>query len=231
MVYPAVNSFTAFEPGTVAPPLTKMNNFVSYDSDYSPPPRYVEQQPDSLHASQRLMDSFMSTESKVQSAQQNSLFHSPQSSLSSHDDHHHPHTVGISVGIHSYATTPSRKRPREDEDRKSLFMASVTLRPEHYRAVTPSESPTAFSYPAVPLTFAERKRLSDTLFHFSRVMICVLKCHRRFHHVVPSLSLNGDLPFCLFAFFSPRFIDRSRVYGDHLCCHWHALVLGSEGGR
>jgi len=33
MVYPAVNSYTAAEPGEIAPALTKMNNFVSYDSD------------------------------------------------------------------------------------------------------------------------------------------------------------------------------------------------------
>ena len=68
-------------------------------------------------------------------------------------------------------------------------MASVALRPEHYRAVTPSvkdngeaeqedeslsslsspsSSSNAYNYPAIPLTFAERKRLSDTLFFLSK---------------------------------------------------------------
>lgn len=33
-VHPAVNSFTAHEPGALAAPLSDVNNFVSYDSDY-----------------------------------------------------------------------------------------------------------------------------------------------------------------------------------------------------
>ena len=170
MVYPACNAFTAFEPGTVAPPLTKMNNFVSYDSDYSAPPRYVEHstEPTPTTHTQNLTNSFMSMESHGQTTpHQQNLFNSPQSSLSSHDEHHHQHHP-VSTTPASQAST-SRKRRREEEERKSVFVASVTLKPEHYRAVTPSEeSPSAFCYPAVPLTFAERKRLSDTLFHFSK---------------------------------------------------------------
>ena len=87
----------------------------------------------------------------------------------------------------------------------AAFAPSVTLRPEHYRAVTPfrgeepgsatststsgsggggdtsasaatavgggsSKNSTAgsYQYPAVPLTFGERKRLSDTLFYLSK---------------------------------------------------------------
>lgn len=189
MVYPAVNSFTAFEPGTVAPPLTKMNNFVSYDSDYSGPPRFEESQQNQKqhhqqiqqqeqHQPQRLMESFMSAESHLQP--QNSLFHSPQSSLSSHEENpqhqHQDQHQNQDQYLHANDAQPasealqsSRKRPREEEqERKSLFVASVTLRPEHYRAVTPSDTPSAYCYPAVPLTFAERKRLSDTLFHLSK---------------------------------------------------------------
>ena len=168
MVYPAVNSFTAFEPGTVAPPLTKMNNFVSYDSDYSATPRTEEHPSDPHPQTQRLMDSFTSAESGARPVHQHSLFYSPQSSLSSHEDNHQHYPSALSTP--GSQSTLTRKRPREEEDRKSLFVASVTLRPEHYRAVTPSDSPLAFSYPAVPLTFAERKRLSDTLFHLSKEM-------------------------------------------------------------
>jgi len=54
-----------------------------------------------------------------------------------------------------------------------VFVAAVHLRNEQYRAVDPSKdsalsSSTAFQYPTIPLTFAERKRLSDTLFHLSK---------------------------------------------------------------
>ena len=84
MVYPAINSFTAPEPGSIAPPLSKMNNFVSYDSE-----------------------------------------------------------------------------------------GDVT--PEHYRSITRSHSQTnphsdqgLYQYPPIPLTFQERKNLSDTLFVLSK---------------------------------------------------------------
>ena len=181
MVYPAVNSFTAFEPGTVAPPLTKMNNFVSYDSDYSANAHMYTEDP---HDPNRLMESFMSTETQQQHQSSASPFHSPQSSLSSNDEHHVTHHTLLSS--HATSNNHTRKRTREpqsqgaaatrprkatapeDADRKSVFVTAVTLRPEHYRAVTPSESPTAWQYPPVPLTFSERKRLSDTLFHFSK---------------------------------------------------------------
>lgn len=62
----------------------------------------------------------------------------------------------------------------------TIFAQSVALRPEQYRAVTSfrnedgarmttrTNTPGAYHYPAVPVPFAERKRLSDTLFHFSQ---------------------------------------------------------------
>jgi hypothetical protein len=66
---------------------------------------------------------------------------------------------------------------------KKPFMETLTLRPEHYRAVTarskseeeqqPHQANNAnndneYEYPPVPLTFKERKRLSDTLFFLSK---------------------------------------------------------------
>merc|ERR1711933_517184 len=46
------------------------------------------------------------------------------------------------------------------------------LKPEQYRTVTPSmgitSNPDAFTYPALPLPYAQRKRLSDNLFSLSK---------------------------------------------------------------
>ena len=79
----------------------------------------------------------------------------------------------------AFTTGGQRKRSRSqvaaDEEtvppRDLNFAPTVTLRPEHYRAVTPTtaekRSPTSYQYPAIPLPFAERKRLSDTLFYLS----------------------------------------------------------------
>ena len=104
---------------------------------------------------------------------------------------------GVSTKSTATATTGTTvvgsKRPHEQllghvstgiqsRSRRAPFVASVHLRPEHYRAVTPqtsqaekkekdaptTTSTTAYQYPAMPLTFAERKRLSDTLFFLSK---------------------------------------------------------------
>lgn len=52
-----------------------------------------------------------------------------------------------------------------------LFVDAIDLKPEQFRMVTPSKtvsSPDAFTYPALPLPYAQRKRLSDNLFSLSK---------------------------------------------------------------
>ena len=56
----------------------------------------------------------------------------------------------------------------ESSTHRQNFMESVSLRPEHYRAVTTATDSGQYKYKAIPLTFSERKRLSDTLFFLSR---------------------------------------------------------------
>lgn len=183
MVYPAVNSFTAAEPGTIAPPLSKMNNFVSYDSDHGNPDQDHE---DTLDTARRDMNvnPFLAgvcptsvTPESLRAA--SSYYHSPQSSLSLHSDDASPLVAQSPItrlpkklkasGVHltrAKTVSSEAKNPLHS----SVFVASVHLRPEHYRSVTQvsSGSNAAYHYPVVPLTFAERKRLSDTLFYLSR---------------------------------------------------------------
>merc|ERR1712238_185302 len=53
-----------------------------------------------------------------------------------------------------------------------LFVEEMELKPEQFRLVTPSkiidDNPDAFTYPALPLPYAQRKRLSDNLFSLSK---------------------------------------------------------------
>ena len=51
-----------------------------------------------------------------------------------------------------------------------LFVDAVELRPEQFRMITPSKSRSsgAFTYPSLPLPYAQRKRLSDNLFALSK---------------------------------------------------------------
>lgn len=227
MVYPAVNSFTAAEPGTVAPPLSHMNNFVSYDSTHSVCSPAVEGSsqamvhqdglpPPHLQFHQQLTVTPASIQTPAVT------FHSPQSSLSQdHSDEgaHHPtpssseyppsgklytnDQPGSSLWTSRVSTTPNNRTPgleggpTQQQDRsvgrswafhhpsqpypEPIFVESFLLRPEHYRAITPFPPPSAgsnesrgaaaggsYRYPVIPLTFAERKRLSDSLFYLSQ---------------------------------------------------------------
>jgi hypothetical protein len=184
MVYPAVNSFTAAEPGTIAPPLTKMNNFVSYDLDHgSPEPEYTGAAL-SRHGESTQINLNTVTPEAFRAG--GAYYHSPQSSLSVTSEKDTPPPPPI-LGSNAQAyvaedvsndTCGNRQlshsqggAERDSATQRSPFVASVALRQEHYRAVTPSqpgECSTAYQYPAVPLTFAERKRMSETLFHLSK---------------------------------------------------------------
>lgn len=167
MVYPAVNSFTAAEPGHVAPALTKMNNFVSYDSDQgSPRPIYTPlgSLPSQAGKQAPLPSNQVSPESFFGAT---NFFDSPQSSLSNHSDEA---MTGVEAHHSRCKRTLSGKElvHAASLHHSSMFIDSVCLRPEHYRAITPLTSDIdAYQYPSIPLTFAERKRLADTLFHLS----------------------------------------------------------------
>jgi hypothetical protein len=169
MVYPAVNSFTAAEPGHIAPPLTKMNNFVSYDSDHgSPQLEYLSQSCLLTQCSQglsipetKLPPTQVSPESRVATT---SFYSSPQSSLSNQSEE-------AMTGIDDRGGSLKRSYSGAElatPTRPAVFVKAVVLRPEHYRAIAPLEDESVlFQYPPIPLTFAERKRLVDTLFHLS----------------------------------------------------------------
>lgn len=76
-------------------------------------------------------------------------------------------TVDSMMDVKEDGTPFSTKSKRRD---KKPFVKTLTLRQEHYRAVTSmaSEDGSEYQYPHVPLTFRERKRLSDTLFFLSK---------------------------------------------------------------
>lgn len=168
MVQPVPTSFTAHEPGELTPALSEMNNFVSYDSadcsygstGHAPAahsPLYGPPFISKAHAS-------------VTPDGRRTVLLSPQSSLSTNG--HTPET--------SPKNRPGdnpRKRSHSGMDPKvssatvpSAMVNSVPLRPEQYRAVTPGKMQMegSFTYPAVPIPLAERRRLSDTLFVLSK---------------------------------------------------------------
>jgi hypothetical protein len=177
MVYSAVNAFTAHEPGVLTPALSQMNNFVFYDSDHSPEPSY--EQP--AHSSAPRKPTVRHPSSVTpETPRTGVVIQSPQSSFSTPSHGHSPtFTLGARRQHAKHGAFPRKAKSQSTLSvnsgsvSESLFVQAVTLRPEHYRAVTPpkpttTDSTTDYSYPAVPLTYVERKRLSDTLFCLSR---------------------------------------------------------------
>jgi len=204
----------------LAPALSKMNNFVSYDSplnnDDKTPPSAEDVASHHNAASSQCHPSTVTPQSNRE-AGVGAALHSPQSSLSTHSQEMSPNPNSYGRGpsgggqyVHyaphqhnppgtQISDSGERKRSHKQvlgchdkPSRHVAFAPSISLRPEHYRAVTrfPSELTASSSnssgaprslgvhcggdpsgsyhYPPVPLTFLERKRLSDTLFYFSK---------------------------------------------------------------
>lgn len=143
MVYAAVNAYTAREPGHLTKSLAEMNNFVSYDGSQNVPKSFRT-------------SSYVTPETKGRDP-----IHSSPSSLTTVDSMEEGNEDG---------STPFSNRAKSRRREKKPFVKTLALRPEHFRAVTPMASEDGFDYqyPHVPLTFQERKRLSDTLFFLSK---------------------------------------------------------------
>lgn len=171
MVFPAVNAFTAAEPGIIAPALSDMNNFIDVQKEASSseasPSRPT---PDRMR---RLASGAVGTTTQV----------TPESMRSS------PRPVQSPSSFAANAQTPNRRnglvrhsmtqatRKRtyshlspSEEQADLLFMDTMELKSEQFRMVTPSKvlkAADAFTYAALPLPYAQRKRLSDNLFSLS----------------------------------------------------------------
>lgn len=165
----AVNAYTASEPGRLAPALSEMNNFVSYDNSNSEPS--VQDHIGPNHLPKKRSYSLQPSTVTPLTTREGAMVDSPQSSLSTLSQGTSPN-----VPIHTDDLNVRYTAVRYDQDgairnpRHSEFAPFVQLRPEHYRAVTADlEDPmTAHRYPPVEPTYSERKRLSDTLFLLTR---------------------------------------------------------------
>jgi hypothetical protein len=56
----------------------------------------------------------------------------------------------------------------EDQSNELLFVDAIDLKPEQFRIISPSTHHGSYTYPSLPLPYAQRKRLSDNLFALSK---------------------------------------------------------------
>ncbi len=190
MIYPAVNAYTAVEPGHLAPALSDMNNFItpggdSIASGETSPSRASPDRMRRITQPPQVTSGNQVTPETLRSAAQ---ANSPSSTLSTGSGTPQRfRTPGStnrkarghfsSKGVTPTSTGNRKKRPYvqfsggNEDQTDLLFMESIELKPEQFRIVTPSNAtclPDAFVYPSLPLPYAQRKRLSDNLFALSK---------------------------------------------------------------
>lgn len=154
MVYPAVNAFTADEPGMIAAPLSEMNNFVDVQKDGSEtsPTRPT---PDRMRRISTVSGGPMIPLAQVTPETMRPHPRQPRSSSNRH--------------INKKRMYSQMKGGSTDQG-DLLFVEAMELKPEQFRIVSQPKSrksADAYVYPALPLPYAQRKRLSDNLFSLS----------------------------------------------------------------
>jgi len=147
MVYPAVNAFTAAEPGIMTPALDEMNNFVDSPSRSTP----------------------LKEETKACGTNDQSLplvspdyVKTPQRSIN--------YAGGAWMSNHQ---SPVNVTPGRDTESPTdlLFVDTQELLPEQYRIVNIKKrkvSSSQYVYPALPLPYGQRKRISNAMFAMSK---------------------------------------------------------------
>lgn len=165
MVYPAVNAFTAAEPGAIAPALSEMNNSVDIKEQGS-----VSGEPTPRPTPER---SRMSPSAGIQSPK-----HVTPDSMRSSPTDLSPVNTPKAQNRRTSGSEEQRGTKRsaatmnatKDDQGDLLFVESMEIKPQQLITVTPTASVSSadsFTYPALPLPYAQRKRLSDNLFSLS----------------------------------------------------------------
>ena len=184
MVKPAVNAFTAAEPGQLAPDLKEMNNMaISAASlaaeNAASAGNMASSRPTPDRSSVRGGGNRMDDDGAAQVTPES--LRSGGGPIMSPDGRSRVGTpaTGSRRRAGTPSTTPSKKRSharmasgQAGDQTDLLFVEEMELKSEQFRTITPSkvisENPDAYTYPALPLPYAQRKRLSDNLFSLSK---------------------------------------------------------------
>jgi len=197
MVHPAVNAFTAAEPGQLAPALTEMNNMAisaaavqaenKVAAENGSPTRPTPDR-SSARGSGGPMEGVVVSTAAAQvtpeslrggagpSRSPDELLTPGGRSAGTPSSISLSRRGGRSGNLGSSSSPKKRSHARmsgkSGDQTDLLFVEEMELKTEQYRTVTVSkavtENPDAFTYPALPLPYAQRKRLSDNLFSLSK---------------------------------------------------------------
>ncbi|KAL3761406.1 hypothetical protein ACHAWU_007365 [Discostella pseudostelligera] len=171
MVYPAVNAFTATEPGIITPALSDVNNFVDHEPPTESTPAKTQEEitvgsetylpmvtPDSIRPG-----SLFSPPAMDGKTPQRSVNYAGGAWISNHQSPRNK--------------APGGKSP-DSNSTDLLFLDTQELQPEQYRTVgerkkakkkrKSSSARIRYLYPALPLPYGQRKRISNAMFAMSK---------------------------------------------------------------
>ena len=194
MVYPSANAHVADEPGMLAPALCEMNNFISirscsFEGGSGIMPNDENKRQKTAVVAFTIDDEHELPKKKVArttgnaSISDRSLFR--RNSICA--------TPTITCGVviddkrsdeeegrdDNTKTTEEQQQQQEYPTPDLLFQPKMEITLDQYRAITPkndsplSSPPTSkrdYTYPQVPLTFTQRKSMSDALFSLSKLV-------------------------------------------------------------
>ena len=189
MVYPSANAFVADEPGRLAPALCEMNNFITFNvgsgsfGDVSSPDKKKKKRgkDDDDDGSPRKMVAGCADDILSSPFRRKALLGSSTATCK-------PIVEDKRSDVEDGRASPS------DGSEDLLFQPKMEITTDQYRAVTSkvtssTSTKRGYIYPQVPLTFSQRKSMSDALFSLSKrvpkltdecalmaQVICVLHC-------------------------------------------------------
>ena len=178
MVYPSANAFVADEPGSLAPALCEMNNFITFNVGSGSSFGNATSSPDKKKRKKGGNEDNDDTNDDG----------SPRKMVAGADDilsspFRRKALLGSStvtcksiVEDKRSDVEDGRASPPSDGSEDLLFQPKMEITTDQYRAVTSkvtsstSTTKRGYVYPQVPLTFSQRKSMSDALFSLSKLV-------------------------------------------------------------
>ena len=148
MVYPSVNAHVADEPGRLSSALCEMNNFISMKSG----------------SFSESFEMFMEDNSSA-------VVRAPRQCIAKGSMLRQKSLIASKTIL---CSKTDRERNVEDSTSDLLVQPKMEITIDQYRSITPRDTSATshrdYTYPQVPLTFNQRKSLSDILFSLSKLV-------------------------------------------------------------
>eukprot|EP00804_Cyclotella_cryptica_P030623 CCRYP_015658-RA/>CCRYP_015658-RA protein AED:0.39 eAED:0.39 QI:594/1/1/1/0.5/0.2/5/1373/978 len=156
MVYPAVNAFMAAEPGVITPALSEMNNFVS-----------GKKSPECTPGKAQTQLPVSNSKSVLPLVSPDSVKLGPDL-LSGRDDKNSSVNYAGGAWISNHQSQGQSMLKKGETAPGHLFVDTQELVFEQYRIITRKKTAQSYDYPALPVPYAQRKRMSNAVFALSK---------------------------------------------------------------